>query len=147
MYMASYPSELATEDGMLFLSLDDEFVSVLISARRRADDEQGMSPQALAAQRGAQWTAPSIPPSFEPVTVTDYTNHALDGFQANFVTGEGQHVRLMIVVRPQTMLGDLLSDDVVYEIVAQAPGEAWAEWQPLFEIIFQTFHPKDCGGV
>jgi hypothetical protein len=147
MYMVSYPSQLATDDGMLFQSPDDESVSVFMNARRRADDEQGLSLDALAAQRGAQWTDPLTPPSFEPVQVMDYTSQALDGLQADFVGGAGQHVRLMIVVRPHTMLGDLLPDDVVYEIVAQAPEEAWAEWQPSFEIIFQTFHPKDCGGV
>jgi hypothetical protein len=56
-------------------------------------------------------------------------------------------VRLMIVVRPQTMLRDLLPDDVVYQVVAQAPEETWSEWASSFEVIFQTFHPKDCGGV
>jgi hypothetical protein len=147
MYMLSYPSELATDDGMLFQSPDGESVSVFVNARRRTDDEQGLSLDALTAQRGAQWTDSSTPPSFEPVPVTDYTSQALDGLQADFVRSEGQRVRLMIVIRPQTMLGDLLPDDVVYEIVAQAPEETWAEWQPAFEIIFQTFHPKDCGGV
>jgi hypothetical protein len=53
----------------------------------------------------------------------------------------------MIVVRPQTLLGDMLSDDVVYEVVAQAPEETWSEWAPLFDVMFQTFHPKSCGGV
>ncbi|MDY7077352.1 MAG: hypothetical protein SXV54_10565 [Chloroflexota bacterium] len=147
MYMVSYPPALATEDGILFQSPDDESVSVFVNASRRTDDEQGLSLDALAAQRGAQWADSSTPPSFEPVPVTDYTNNTLDGLQADFVNGEGQHVRLMIVIRPHTMLGDLLPDDVVYEIVATAPDETWAEWNPSFEIIFQNFYPKDCGGV
>ena len=53
----------------------------------------------------------------------------------------------MVVVRSQTLLGDLLRDDVVYEVVAQAPGSIWSEWAPLFDVMFRTFHPKDCGGV
>lgn len=144
-YMVSHPPELATTDGLLFQS-DDEFASVFITARRRTDAEQDASLDTLAAQLSAQWVDPSNAPSFEPVQVTDFVGDPLDGLQADF-GDEGQHVRLLIVVRPQTMLGDMLPDDVVYEVVAQAPEDAWSEWGPAFEVIFQTFHPKDCGGV
>ena len=147
MYMLSHPSELSTADGILFQSPDDDSVFVFINARRRTDAERDLSLDALAAQLGAELADPSNVPSFESVKVTDYLGNTLDGLQADFGGGERQHVRFMIVVRPQTMLGDLLPDDVVYEIVAQASGETWSEWAPSFEIIFQTFHPKDCGGV
>ena len=147
MYMLSHPPELTTADGLLFQSLDDEPVFVLIDARRRTDTERDASLDALAAQLSAQWIEPSTLPAFKSVEVIDYMGNTLDGLQADFVSDGGQHVRLMIVVRPQTMLGDLLPDDVVYEIVAQAPEEMWSEWSPSFDIIFQTFHPKDCGGV
>jgi hypothetical protein len=147
MYMLSYPPELTTTDGMLFQSPDDESVSALIDARRRTDAERDASLDALATQLSAQWTAPSNPLAFESVAVMDYMGNTLEGLQADFPGGGGQHVRLMVVVRPQTMLGDLLPDDVVYEIVAQTPEETWSAWSPLFDIIFQTFHPKDCGGV
>jgi hypothetical protein len=146
-YMVSHPSELSTTDGILFQSADDESVSVLITARRRTDAEKDASLNALAAQLSAQWVDPSNAPPFDPVQVTDYLGHALDGLQADFSSDDGQHVRFLIVVRPQTMLRDLLPDDVVYQVVAQAPEETWSEWAPSFEVIFQTFHPKDCGGV
>lgn len=146
MYMVSHPPELSTSDGILFQS-DDESASVLITARRRTDAEQDASLDTLAAQISAQWVAPSNAPSFEPVQVTDYLGNALDGLQADLSSDGGQHVCFLIVVRPQTMLGDLLPDDVVYQIVAQAPEEMWSEWVSSFEIVFQTFHPKDCGGV
>lgn len=146
MYMLSHPPELSTADGILFQSPDDDSAFVFINARRRTDAEQDLSLDALAAQLAAQWADPSALPSFEPVPVTDYLGYTLDGLQAD-LTSEGQHARFMIVVRPQTLLGDLLPADVVYEIVAQAPEEAWSEWAPSLEIIFQTFHPKDCGGV
>jgi len=146
-YMLSYPLDLATDDGMLFQAPDDESVSVLINARRRTDPERDVSLNRLATQISVQWGAPSTAPAFESVKVIDYAGQTLDGIRADFINDEGQHIRLMIVVRPQTMLGDQLPDDVVYEIVAQAPEETWPEWASSFEIIFQTFHPKDCGGV
>ncbi len=145
-YMVSHSPELSTTDGILFQS-DDESASVFITARRRTDAERDASLDTLAAQLGAQWIDPSNTPAFEPVQVTDFMGNSLDGLQADFSGDGGQHVRLLIVVRPQTMLHDMLPDDVVYEIVAQAPEEAWSEWGPAFEVIFQTFYPKDCGGV
>jgi hypothetical protein len=81
------------------------------------------------------------------VEIVDYLGNTLDGLQADFVSDEGQHLRLMVVVRRQTLLGDLLPDDVVYEVIAQAPEPTWSEWAPLFEIMLHTLHPKDCGGV
>ncbi|MEE8392069.1 MAG: hypothetical protein V3S14_14915 [Anaerolineae bacterium] len=146
MYMLSHPPELPTADGILFQSPDDDSVFVFINARRRTDAEQDLSLDALAAQLVARWADSSTLPSFESVPVTDYLGGALDGLQAD-LTSDGQHARFMIVVRSQTLLGDLLPADVVYEIVAQASEETWSEWAPSFEIIFQTFHPKDCGGV
>jgi len=146
-YMLSHPPELTTADGMLFQSPDDESVFVFIDARRRTDAERDASLDALATQLSAQWIEPSNLTAFESVEVIDYMGNTLEGLQADFPSGGEQHVRLMVVVRPQTMLGDLLPDDVVYEIVAQAPEEMWSVWGPLFDVIFQTFHPKDCGGV
>ncbi len=145
-YMLSHPPGLTSTDGILFQTPGDESVFVLIDARRRTDAEVDASLDVLATQLGDQWTEPSSQASFEPVQVLDYLGHTLDGIQADLSDGE-QHVRLMVVVRPETMLGDLLPDDVVYEIVVQAPEEMWPEWGPLFDVIFQTFHPKDCGGV
>ncbi|MCP4540382.1 MAG: hypothetical protein GY832_24860 [Chloroflexi bacterium] len=145
-YMVSHPPELLTTDGILFQS-DDESVFVFITARRRTDAEQDASLDALATQIGTRWVDSSNAPSFEPVQVTDYLGNALDGLQAELSGGGGERVRFMIVVRPETMLGDLLPNDVVYQIVAQAPEDVWSEWAASFEVMFQTFYPKDCGGV
>ena len=146
-HMVSYPPELTTTDGILFQSPEEEAAFVFIIARRRTDDERGLPLEALATQISARWTSQPSTPPFEQVEVIDYLGNALDGFQADLIGDEGQHLRLMVIVRPQTLLGDLLPDDVVYEVVAQAPEATWPEWAPLFEIMFQTFHPNSCGGV
>jgi hypothetical protein len=148
-HMVSYPQQLTTTGGILFESTDGEAASVFITARRRMDDERTLSLEELAVQASRRWAsaARSDPPAFETTVVTDYIGDTLDGRQADFVGDEGQHVRLLVVVRPHTFLGDMLSEDVVYEVVAQAPEATWPEWAPLFDVVFQTFHPKSCGGV
>jgi hypothetical protein len=145
--MLSYPSELETSDGILFQSPSDQDVSLLIIARRRAEGEESLDLEALASQITARWSTRANGPVFEPLQVTDYLGTSLDGLRSDLVGEAGTHTRLMVVVRPETLLGDMLPADVVYEIVAQAPEAVWPEWDPLFEIVFQTFHPKDCGGV
>jgi hypothetical protein len=148
-HMVSYPRQLTTTDGVLFEPVDEEAVFVFITARRRMAAEQTLSLDELAAQASRRWASASQSntPAFETVAVTDYMGRTLDGRHADFAGDGGQHVRLMVVVRPQTLLGDMLSEDVVYEVVAQAPEETWPEWVPLFDVLFQTFHPKSCGGV
>jgi hypothetical protein len=148
-HMVSYPDRLTTADGILFESSKERAVHVFITARRRTEAERALALEELAAQASARWTSASqsSPPSFEKVAVVDYLGRVLDGLQADFLDGEGHHVRLLVVVRPQTLLGDMVSDDVVYEVVARAPEAAWAEWAPLFDVMFRTFHPKSCGGV
>lgn len=148
-HMVSYPDRLATADGILFESSEERAVYVFITARRRTEAERTLTPEELAARASARWTptSQSSPPPFEVVGVVDYLGTVLDGLQADFSDGEGHHVRLMVAVRPQTLLGDMVSDDVVYEVVAQAPEAAWSEWAPLFDVMFRTFHPKSCGGV
>jgi hypothetical protein len=146
-HMLSYPSELDTSDGILFQSPSDQDVYVLIIARRRAEGEEDLSLDGLASQTAARWSAQANGPVFEAVQVTDYLGTSLDGLRSDLVDEAETHTRLMVVVRPETLLGDMLPADVVYEIVAQAPEAIWSEWDPLFEIVFQTFHPKDCGGV
>ena len=146
-YMVNYPPELMTTDGILFQSAEEEAASAFIIARRRTDDEQGLSLEALATGISAQYVSQPSTPNFKPVTVIDYLGNSLDGLQADLAGDEGQHIRLMVVVRPETLLGDLLPDDVIYELVAQAPEATWPEWAPWFEVMFRTFHPHDCGGV
>jgi hypothetical protein len=146
-HMLSYPSQLETSDGILFQSPGDPDVSLLIVARRRAEGEEDLALDGLASRIAAQWSTEANGPVFETVQVTDYLGTSLDGLKADLVDETETHIRLMVVVRPETLLGDMLPADVIYEIVAQAPAGSWQEWDPLFEIPFQTFHPKDCGGV
>jgi hypothetical protein len=145
--MLSYPSKLETSDGMLFQPPGDQDVALLVIARRRTEGEENLALAALASQLAARWSTVANEPVFEAVQVTDGLGTSLDGLQADLEGEAGTHIRLMVVVRPETLLGDMLPADVVYEIVAQAPEAVWSEWNPLFEIVFQTFHPKDCGGV
>jgi len=146
-HMLSYPSELETRDGILFQSPSYQDVSLLIIARRRAEGEETLALEALASQVAARWSTRANGPVFEPLQVTDYLGTSFDDLRSDLVDEAGTHTRLMVVVRPETLLGDMLPADVVYEIMAQAPEAVWPEWNPLFEIVFQTFHPKDCGGV
>jgi hypothetical protein len=147
-YTVSYPPELATDDGILFEAAGED-VHVLVDARRRTEAEQGLALDELAARVGAEWAAASQADAlaFERVQVTDYLGDRLDGLQADFPGQAGRRVRLMVVVRPETLLGDLVYDDVVYEVVAQAPETAWDEWAPRFDVLFGGFYPKSCGGV
>ena len=146
-HMLSYPSELETSDGILFQSPGDQNVSLFIIARRRAEGEEDLALDALASQIAARWSTQANTPVFKAAQVTDYLGTSLDGLRSDLVGETETHTRLMVIVRPETLLGDMLPADVVYEIVAQAPVPIWSEWDPLFEIVFQTFHPKDCGGV
>ena len=146
-HMLSYPSELETNDGILFQSPSDQDVALLIIARHRAKSEEDLSLEALASQIAAQWSAQEHTPVFKAAQITDYLGTPLDSLRSDLVGEVGNHIHLMVVVRPETLLGDMLPADVVYVVVAQAPESTWSEWEPLFEIMFQTFHPKDCGGV
>jgi hypothetical protein len=146
-HMLSYPSELETSDGILFQSPSDQNVSLLIIARRRAGGEEDLALDGLASQIAARWSTQANGPVFEAAQVTDYLGTSLDGLRCDLGGETETHTRLMVIVRPETLLGDMLPADVVYEVVAQAPVPIWSEWDPLFEIVFQTFHPKDCGGV
>ena len=80
------------------------------------------------------------------VTVMDYVDQPLQGLEADFTIGN-DHLRLLIVLRPETLLGDLAPEMVIYEIAAQAPADIWATWESIFDVIFQSFEPLDCGGV
>ena len=148
-HMVNYPAQLMTTDGILFESEQQEEVSVFIIARRRSDAEETLSLAELAIQVASKWvpTSQSDPLSFEQVEIVDYLGSSLAGLKTDLADEGGQHLRLMVVLRPQTLLGDQLSEDVLYEVVAQAPELVWPEWEPLFETMFQTFHPISCGGV
>ncbi len=78
--------------------------------------------------------------------IIDHLGMPLEGTAGEFTTGD-RHVRFLVVVRPETLLANLLPDDVVFELLAQSSESSWPVWSPEFDVIFQTFHPRDCGGV
>jgi hypothetical protein len=148
-FWVSYPPEFALEElgfGAMLQPPSEEAVRVHISARRRLEAEQDLSIDALATRLSTELAPGASPPEFEPVTVIDGLGQALSGLQGDIVA-DGQHIRLLVVVRPKTLLGDMLPDDVIYEVVAQSPDTDWHEWISRFDVIIQTLHPRDCGGV
>ena len=148
-HMMSYPPDLMPDEmGFMLIHEDGSEVNVIVTARRRASGEEGLFGEDLAAhvyERYFGFTGFEV--EFERTPVTNYLNETVDGFVADRVDENGQHIRLMVVIQPDFLLMDMVSDDVVYEIIARAPEEKWEEWEPGFDIIFQTFHPVMCGGV
>jgi hypothetical protein len=144
-FTVSYPQELI-EDGagwiVLFRAPSAPEVWLSIQARQ----ESGATAQAAADALVTQLTGHEGLPDYVAVTVTDFLGKPLTGAGAELGVGS-EHLRLLVVVRPETMLGNLSPDDVVYEIVARAPAEAWHQWEPTFDVLFRTFQPWDCGGV
>ncbi len=144
-FTVSYPRELIEDGGGWMVFFNAEFTKeayVSIQTRR----ETGATAEAAADALVAQFTGHGGLPNYEPVTVTDLLGETLTGAGTELSAG-GEHFRLLVVVRPETLLGNLLPDDVVYEIVARAPEPGWPQWEPFFDIIFRTFQPRDCGGV
>lgn len=145
-YTVSYPPQLIQEGGgwnAIFTAADaDPSVALDIWA----DHQTGAAADSVAEQlaRGTPGFAGSL--DLKPVTVIDFRGAALSGVRAEFTAGE-KHVSMLVVVRPETLLGDMMPADVVYTVIAQSAVESWPQWQPHFEVIFDTFHPWDCGGV
>ncbi len=143
-FTVSYPPELI-EDGagwMVFFSAEStKEAYVSIQARR----ETGATGEAAADALVAQLAGHDSLPGYELVTVIDHLGKPLTGVGAESSAGS-VHFRLLVVARPETLLGDLAPDDVVYEIVARAPEQDWPQWEPFFDVIFRTFQPRDCGG-
>ncbi|MFH1632916.1 MAG: hypothetical protein ABIG63_02760 [Chloroflexota bacterium] len=148
-FTVSHPA-LLIPDGqgyqVMFQSNSDPQVSVLIQLRRRDPSEADVSLETLALHLQIRYFPEMSSLAFEPITVTDIFSNPLAGLQRDIVK-DGVHTRLMVVVRPNTLLADLLPGDVIYELVAQAPEDAWAKWGPLFDAMLQSLQPRDCGGV
>ncbi|MBN1318750.1 MAG: hypothetical protein JXA42_24935 [Anaerolineales bacterium] len=144
-FTLSYPAGLI-EDGsgwvVFFTSQSADDVNLHIQARR----ENGATAEAVAGALVTQITGRDISPGYDPVVMTDQQGERLQGAEAEFVS-KGEHLRVLVVVRPETLLGNLSPDDVVYEIVARSPEPDWPQWEPLFDVVFRTFQPRDCGGV
>jgi hypothetical protein len=144
-FTVSYPSQLALDGSGWYVSFSpgtEELVQVTIQATRQT----GARPETVAAALGDQFGFRGADAVFESLTVVDSLGQPVPGVEGDLVA-QDEHLRLMVVVRPETLLGNTLPDDVVYQIVARAPQAQWPQWAPLFDVIFQTFHPQDCGGV
>ena len=144
-FRVSYPPELVLDGAgwfVFFNAKGDESVQASVNARR----ESGARAETAAKNLARELAGGDGDWEFETVTVIDFIGEPLTAVVGNLVAGDEQ-IRLMVVVRPETLLGNMLPDDVVYEIVARAPESEWPQWDLGFQLIFQTFVPWDCGGV
>jgi hypothetical protein len=145
----SYPPELVPQDvlGLYFEGNTNPDVYVIVEARRRAADEEGRMLEEIAAGRALDYGAENVEAGFEQVTVTNYMNEPLEGLRGEFDTTAGERFLLLVVIQPESLLMDAVSDDVVYEILAVAPSEEWESWRMVFNPLLESFHPCVCGGV
>lgn len=146
-HMVGYPPQLTTDGAGILFEAQDPQISFYIGMRRRMEAEQGLSLEQLVSGISKTYGSRSHSQDMYPVVLTDFLGQRLKGFVTDIETPQRVHVRLMVFIRPDTFLMDRVKDDVVYELVAQAPEGVWAEWEPRFEIMFQSFNPMECGEV
>ncbi|OGO16711.1 MAG: hypothetical protein A2Z14_10930 [Chloroflexi bacterium RBG_16_48_8] len=146
-HMVGYPPEFTTDGAGILFETQDPQISFYINIRRRTEIEQGLSLEELVSHVSKTYSSQSPSQELRHVMLTDFLGQELKGLITDIVTSRGMHVRLLILVRPETLLMDMVKDDVVYELVAQAPGGDWVEWESHFEIFFESFRPIECGGV
>ncbi len=147
-FTVNYPNVFVAEESgwyVWFTPAAGEPIQVFVQARRRNEAEADLSARDLLARLAQNNGAPAAYTTKDE-TLTDSTGAAVPAAQTDFVT-EGQHYRLLVAVRPDTLLGDLAPDDVIYELTAQTPEDIWPKWAAYFELIFFSIQPKDCGGV
>ena len=146
-FSVNVPNELTTDDvswNVWFVPVSGEPGWVSIHAKKmpgidlESAFEQAADPYGLDPQKDQS--------AIESVTVLDGLGEPLTGLQADFINGD-EHFRLLVFVRPDTLLGDLDPQEVIYEIAAQAPADSWNTWEPIFDVIIQSFQPRDCCGV
>jgi hypothetical protein len=148
-FSISHPPELVPDGAAMtvrFESSAETRVWILVESRRRSETEQGLSVEELATKVGAAFGSGAESTLFKPTAVLDYQGNVLTAVKGEAIA-EDTRTRLLVVVRPDTLLGDMLQDDVVYVIYAQADSDDWGLWGPLFDVILSSFVPRDCGGV
>jgi len=142
-FIVNVPAELSTDDmgwDVWFTPASGEPGWVSVHAKKMSGIDVESAFEQAAYQYGVQ---PPLDQSVvESVTVIDYLDQPLQGIQADFTIGD-DHIYLLVVVRPDTMLGDLAPEEVIYEITAQSPINVWDIWKPTFDVIFQSFQPLD----
>jgi len=146
-FTVSVPAELSTDDhawNVWFSPASGEPGWVSIHARKMPGIDLESAFEQVANHYGLK--PPKDQSAIESVTVLDYLGEPVTGLQADFTSGF-KHFRLWVFVRPDTMLGDLDPKEVIYEITARAPVYSWNRWEPIFDVIFQSFQIADCGGI
>jgi len=145
-HMLAYPPELETDGaGLLFLNPENESIQVYITVERRLESQATLSLEDLAAVIAADYGLP-VSATFTPLTLIDFLGRTLSALQAEGQVGESR-LLLMVAVMPDSFLMDQVKHDVVYTLSSQAPLKDWEQWAPLFREMFNTFTPKECGGV
>jgi hypothetical protein len=146
-FTVNVPAELSTEDigwDVWFTPTSGDPGWVSVHAKKMPGIDLESAFEQAANQYGVQ--LPIDQSIIESVTVIDYLNQPLQGLQADLDVGDDR-IHLLVVVRPDTMLGDLAPEEVIYEITARAPIDIWDKWEPVFDEIFQSFQILECGGV
>lgn len=136
-----YPQELEIDGSGWFVFLKDEFGQVFVSADKTDMGLEASLDGLIDYHSGG--TSETVTSS---VTVVDFIGQELPGLQADFDL-DGEHIRIWVIQRPETLLGDMLPETVIYQITATSSVDYWNSWEPIINSIFQSFMPSDCGGV
>jgi hypothetical protein len=140
-FQLDYPQELEIDGSGWYLFLGNQG-QIFISAEKAGDISPDASLGAWMDYLGVDRSQAII----SSVTVVDALGQELSGLQADSESN-GEHFRLWVIERPETLLGDMSPEDVFYQIRVQTPVEEWHTWQAIADSIFESFVPRDCGGV
>jgi hypothetical protein len=140
-FRLDYPQDLEIDGSGWYLVLGEEG-QVFISAEKAGEISPDASLEAWMDDLGIERSQATI----SSVTVVDSLGQELSGLQADDEV-EGDHFRIWVIMRPETLLGDMSPEDVIYQIRVQTPIEEWNSWQVIVDLIFESFVPMDCGGL
>ena len=145
----SYPQELVPQDvlGLYFEGEGRQDVYVLVETRRRTASEEGRTLEEIADALALNYGVADIGEGFKQVIVSNHMNEPLEALQGEFDAPHGERFLLFLVIQPDSLLMDAVTDDVIYEIRAVAPAEEWERWRAVFIPLLESFHPDVCGGV
>lgn len=148
-HMVSYPESISPLDasGIFFSASENPDVSVIIEARRRTTEETGLTVEEIGGRIKENYDSEFIVQAFAPFVVTNYLGEDLSGLVGEFINTDGNMMRLLVVIQPDFFLMDMVADDIIYVVAAQAPHDEWDQWADLIDLFFQSFHPAMCGGV
>jgi hypothetical protein len=147
-FRVSYPTQLTPKGQgyqVTFLSPDPR-ISVFIQARRHDPSEANASLDMLALHLQIRYFPEMSSVTYRPVNIVDDQKNTFPGLQRD-IAKNGIYTRLMVFVRPNTLIADRLPADAIYELVAQVPESDWAQWKPVLDDIINSLQPRDCGGV